>query len=342
MTQPIIGWDIGGAHLKLARLDGRGRVVDVAQHPCPLWRGLDRLEQLVGRVAADVDLAQHHHAVTMTGELADIFPDLCAGVRAILDTLVGYLDGRSLHVYSVRGFRRPAPARARPLSVASANWHATARFVAARLRDSLVIDIGSTTTDIIPVRGGRIVTAALSDGERLEAGTLLYAGVLRTPIMAVVNTVPFAGRWQTLAAEHFATMADVHVLTGQWSPAGASFETADGAGVAPADCARRLARMLGRDLDATDIAIWRRLAAYIARRHEDAIRVAIERILIAQAHATTVVGAGVGRFLAKSIAARLGCHYHDFASLVPAPARLRSMTAQCAPAVAVARLRYGR
>ena len=43
-VRPVIGWDIGGAHTKMARLDGRGRVLDVAQYPCALWLGLDRLD----------------------------------------------------------------------------------------------------------------------------------------------------------------------------------------------------------------------------------------------------------------------------------------------------------
>lgn len=38
MAESVIGWDVGGAHLKAAWLDG-GRVRDSAQWLCPLWHG---------------------------------------------------------------------------------------------------------------------------------------------------------------------------------------------------------------------------------------------------------------------------------------------------------------
>ena len=39
----VIGWDVGGAHLKACLLVG-GRVRDVAQWPCALWQGLEQLD----------------------------------------------------------------------------------------------------------------------------------------------------------------------------------------------------------------------------------------------------------------------------------------------------------
>ena len=35
----VIGWDIGGAHVKAARIEA-GRVSDVMQWVCPLWQGM--------------------------------------------------------------------------------------------------------------------------------------------------------------------------------------------------------------------------------------------------------------------------------------------------------------
>src|SRR5436305_1575238 len=42
MAGSVIGWDVGGAHLKAARVED-GRVVDVVQLPCPLWLRTARL-----------------------------------------------------------------------------------------------------------------------------------------------------------------------------------------------------------------------------------------------------------------------------------------------------------
>ena len=41
----ILGWDIGGANLKAARINTAGAVSAVIQIPCPLWRGLSELAQ---------------------------------------------------------------------------------------------------------------------------------------------------------------------------------------------------------------------------------------------------------------------------------------------------------
>ena len=56
----VVGWDIGGAHVKASLLRG-GEVVDAAQWPCPLWQGLQHL----------------HHALAAAQQLND------AGVLAV-------------------------------------------------------------------------------------------------------------------------------------------------------------------------------------------------------------------------------------------------------------------
>src|SRR5215510_4583983 len=145
-------------------------------------------------------------------------------------------------------------------AVASANWHASASFVATRRAQAVLIDIGSTTTDIVPIRGGRVDAAGYTDDERLVSEELVYTGATRTPVMAVAESVPFGGQRQRLMAEHFATMADVHRLTGELPADADQLPTADGRGKSPEDSARRLARMLGRDLQSADLGEWRRLA----------------------------------------------------------------------------------
>src|SRR4051812_9204738 len=80
----VIGWDIGGANLKAALVDD-GRVRDVAQWSCELWRGLPRLDDaLASAFERWTRWRQALHAVTMTGEMADLFPDREAGVAAIV------------------------------------------------------------------------------------------------------------------------------------------------------------------------------------------------------------------------------------------------------------------
>lgn len=340
-TLGIMGWDLGGAHLKLARLSPGGRVLAVEQHACPMWKGIGQLESLLGSIHARIDVARYRHAVTMTGELVDIFPDRIRGVRALLRTLARHFGAAVVHVYTLKGELRPlAAARARAAEVASANWHATAALVARQCREALIVDIGSTTTDLVPVRRGRIDARGYTDGERMAHGELVYTGVVRTPLMAMVNRLPFAGQWQGVAAEWFATTGDVYLLTGQLSRRHYQADTADGGGLSDADCARRLARMLGRDAAEASLAGWRRLAHHIAGVQREALRGAVERVLSRQdaAGEATIVGAGCGRFIAREIARELRYPYLDIAEMMQVPHALRDIAAVCAPAVAVARL----
>lgn len=332
----IWGWDIGGAHLKLARL-GDHAVLDVQQLPCPLWQGVDRLAAALAQAAAGRMAALH--AVTMTGELADIFPDRATGVRTILTVLRSALRGE-IAVYGTSGaFLGIDEATATPQRAASANWHAAARLVAARSGEGLFVDIGSTTTDLVPLRAGRVAARGISDAERLALDELVYAGVVRTPVMAVARYVFIGGDRIGVMAEHFATMADVYRLTGALPPDADQMPTADGRGKSPAECRARLARMIGRDAaDAAD-EIWDDLARQLAARQLRRLERAAERVLSASAlpASAPIVGAGVGRFAAMTLAQRLQRRYRSFADLIPAP-DCAERAADCAPAVAVALL----
>ena len=78
----IAGFDVGGAHLKVARVEN-GRIVAAATIATPLWQGLDKLalgSDELEPLYAGADL----NAFTMTGELSEIFPSREAGVRALL------------------------------------------------------------------------------------------------------------------------------------------------------------------------------------------------------------------------------------------------------------------
>lgn len=332
------GWDIGGAHVKLAGLDGDGRVVYVDQVAAPLWRGPEVLDEVLGRLAAERELRPCRHALTMTGELADCFIDRPAGVNAIVDRMTGVLPADRVHVYAGRaGFVGPGEARLHSGSIASANWLATTTWLASRYKSGVLVDVGSTTTDIIPFRNGSAYATGQSDFERLRSGELLYTGIVRTPVMALVRRVPYGGQWQPVIAELFATMADVYRLTGDLKPHHDLMDTADGRGKGMEDSARRLARMLGLDLEAdADLEDWIRLARYISREQIKIINEVLFRI--ASGRARLLVGAGIGRFLVEELARYQGCESVAFDAHLDMDAILRDKSSDCATAVSVAQL----
>lgn len=332
------GWDIGGAHLKLAVAE-EGRLIALRQIACPLWQGLDRLEAALDQALYGLEPASRH-AVTMTGEMADIFDTRAHGVAALLSLMTDRFGADALAIWSMDGFRTLEEARAEPLAVASANWAATAAWVARRRSDALILDVGSTTADLLPVRGGATLLRGHDDASRMASGELVYTGVVRTPVMAVTHEVPFAGGMLPVMAEYFATMADVHRLCFTL-PDGADVQpTADGRGRSLEESRARLARMVGRDVGDADEDAWRGLAEAIASVQAATVERAARQVLSAAGlpRSAPIIGTGVGRFVAAEVAQRLSRDYLSLADLMPADADLAQRAADVTPAAVLALL----
>ena len=335
------GWDIGGAHLKGACFDD-DVLRDVAQWRCELWRGLSHLHEAFAAARERFgDNTTCTHAVTMTGELTDVFEHREAGVAAIVAATVRAL-GPDVGFYAGReGFVDASAASVRWGAIASANWLATASVVAQRLYDAVLIDMGSTTTDVVPIAGGRVVARGRDDAARLAARELVYVGVVRTPLCALAQRVRFRGRASNVMNELFATSADVFRLTGELAPAHDQAATADGAPRDLASTRRRLARMIGCDArDATDDE-WLALAREWRSSFVALVRENVEAALGAAGvpRDAPIVGAGCGSFLVRECAAGMKRRYVEFADVVAAAPEWRDGAGLCAPAVAVAILR---
>lgn len=342
MANEIIGWDVGGAHLKAAVLRSDAAIVKVLQHPCPLWKGLDVLHEAFAELSKQLPAAPRLHALTMTGELVDLFPGREHGVKAIVATASQVLGESRLRIFAAnRGFIKPTEVESGDIdAIASANWYASAAFVARKIPAGLFIDIGSTTADILLLENFAVQTAGTTDFERLASEELVYTGIVRTPVMAVAQNAVFDGRRIGLTAEYFATMADVYRLTGELDEAHDQTPTADGAPKTVADSARRLARMIGRDFYEHELPQWTGFARNLRARQLQIIQSACERQLSrSRAASITFIGAGVGRFLAERLARQLDYPYRDFGAFFSAPLQDSPMScADCAPAVAVAAL----
>lgn len=338
----VVGWDVGGAHLKGCLLEA-GRVVDVAQWPCALWKGMAHLDAAVAAALARWPRALDsgtRHAATMTGEMVDLFADREQGVVRLADALAGSL-GPDLRLYAgAAGFVPPHAAERHWRTIASANWQATAAVLAARVGDALLLDIGSTTTDVIALRRGQVASRRLDDAGRLSSGELVYQGVVRTPLCALAPRVPFEGELVNVMNEFFATTADVYRLTGELDPAHDQDATADDQGKGPLATHRRLARMIGRDARDAGEAAWLALAATWRALQLADIESQVARVAAAAGLAddAPLIGAGCGAFLAADIARRAGRRFRRFSDVLPAAAGAARWADVCAPAVAVAAL----
>ncbi len=343
----LIGWDIGGAHVKACRTR-EGKVLEVAQWACPLWQGVSHLEVALQAARARWPMdAGTHHAVTMTGEMVDLFEHREAGVQGIASLLESGLPGALSFFAGDAGWCGPDRVAAHWEQIASANWLATARHAALELGgEGLLLDIGSTTTDIIAFKDGRILTEARTDVQRLASGELVYQGVVRTPLCALAPRIGWRGQQLNVMNEYFATVADVYRLTGELNPAHDLYPAADNAAKDLPATRKRLARMIGMDArDASDDAWlgfareWR--AAQLDELASQARRV-IERHRLSSSRAI-LVSAGCGDFVAAEVAAAAGlgtprAYGRDIAARGAAP-EIADWAQVCAPSAAVALLR---
>ena len=337
-----LGWDIGGAHLKAVLVQPDGRAVQAVQRPCPLWLGMDRLQEAVAGVLAEVPSSPMRHAITMTGELADIFPDRRTGVALLAQQMNNWLEGADTVVYAgPEGFLSTDIAPAYTEAIASANWYASAEYLARRCSPAIFIDVGSTTSDLIVLQSGRPAARGYSDAMRMQNEELVYAGVIRTPVMAVAQQLPFGGEWQRLAAEHFATMADVYRLTGELPQEYDMGDTADGQGKSEQESARRLARMVGRDLADADIQHWRQLARAVRSQQLRTLQSAVERQLSQHLlpEDAPFIGAGAGTFLVRELARIMNRPFIEASHWIEGDPSVAEWAGVCLPAYAVAWLR---
>lgn len=297
-----IGLDVGGANLKAA--DGRGRSVSV---PFELWKRPAELAGAIHSLLASFSEAPVAPvagvALTMTGELADCYATKAEGVRAIVASTSGAAGPLPVRVATTDDcWLDPAGIEREPLLAAAANWRVAARLVArATPGPGLWIDIGSTTTDAIPFAEGRVTATGATDTERLLAGELLYTGVRRTPVCAIVDRLPYRGQDCPVMAEWFATSADAWLLLGELAEDASDLSTADGRPFTRAASIDRLARCVGADRETFTEADALIAAKAIACQQQSQLAASIARQT-----AGTLVASGEGAFLAQLAAEPAG------------------------------------
>ncbi|HEX2249290.1 MAG TPA: hydantoinase/oxoprolinase family protein [Gemmatimonadales bacterium] len=336
MSRPpaVMGWDIGGVNTKAARLNSNAPPdcrstslpYELQRQPSLLS---DTLRTAAWQIGAERDDC---HAVTMTAELSQFFRTKREGVGFVLDALEATFPSERLHVYTVSGrFVSPEAAREDPLGVAASNWAATASWVGRWIPNCILIDVGSTTSDLIPIRQGRIAAWGRTDPERLRTGELVYTGALRTPVEAIARRLRFRDATIALAAEGFALSGDVHLWLGGIRPEEYTCPTPDGRPAIREYAGERLARSVCADRDLLDDADIDQLATGLAFEQTRNLCEALRAIRERCPELDTAVVTGLGEFIAAGAARLVGL------KVCPLAEKLHG-SSQTAPATAVAYL----
>ena len=154
----IIGWDIGGAHIKVSKINFGKQKTTTMQLYCPIWMNINNLNNSILKIKKKLGSCDYH-AITMTAELSDIFENRNKGTKKVINTLCKILPEKKTFFYSnKKHFFKKKEAMEKTNNINSMNWHATANFISNFYPNCILVDVGSSTTDIIPIKKSKPFT----------------------------------------------------------------------------------------------------------------------------------------------------------------------------------------
>lgn len=314
----VLGLDIGGANTKVAFMKTQEAAIKELRtllEYFPIWKsGKMQLPKILQKIEKRITNSARLDGVgvTITAELSDAFITKKEGINHILDCVTQVFDKTPIFVLDVEAnLLQVEEARKETLNVASANWAATGWMIAQIFNNCIIVDVGSTTTSIIPVIDGRIAAEGRTDLEKLANGELVYSGALRTNVATIVNRIPLHGKMARVSSELFAQSGDVHLLLDNIGEKEYTTDTCDGRGKNQREAAERLARIICADTDMLTYQEIVDIAQYIYDRQIEQItgglKQVYERIKPTLKEDIRIVVTGLGRkFLARKAAEKAG------------------------------------
>jgi hypothetical protein len=283
----MIGIDVGGANLKIVDDEG------VHIHYCPLWERAP----ITGLLEQYIPSGDSSAAVVMSGELADSFTNKLEGISFIVAAVRNAFPRARFYGVDARFHDTAVP------QLAAANWLASADYLREIYPSAVLLDIGSTTADIIPL-GSFDELLGLTDLSRLQKGYLVYTGMLRTNIATLLSEVDLDGIRTPISTEYFAASADAHIVLGNLTQEEYTCDAPDRKEKTKEASLRRLARVVCADVDE----IGESGALQIARQFHDCQQTLVRNAVQACAAASSaheIIVAGIGaRLYARVLGGR--------------------------------------
>lgn len=319
----VLGLDIGGANTKATYIKSdKNNIMDISvvTRYFPIWKkGKDKLIDVLKGIIREFYVKDFNLVVaTMTAELSDVYFSKREGVIHVVSVLESIFQKDKIKILSVDGdIISTNEVKETPLKVAAANWYATGWLVSKISKNCLVVDVGSTTTSIIPILDGEVAAIGKNDLEKLMYGELVYTGALRTNVAAIVQYIPYRGVNVPVSSEYFAQSGDVHLILGNINEEDYTVDTPDGRGTTFKEAAARIARVLCADLEMISMDDIYSIAKYIYNKQVEQICKGITRLLQKMRanlrnYPAYVTGLG-GNFLAKK--ALMRCGFNDIRML---------------------------
>jgi probable H4MPT-linked C1 transfer pathway protein len=311
----VLGYDVGGANTKAVLLcvkKGKLLNAEVAVEYFPIWKKPEKLGEVLLKlkqqlVASSLDGV----GLTMTAELSDAYQTKREGVDDILNCVSKTFPEVPVFVLNTAAELVTLDvAKQKPLTVAAANWAASGWLVATKLKNCVVVDVGSTSTSIIPIVNGKVVALGTTDLDKLICGELVYSGCLRTNVAAIVHSIPIRNVAAGVASELFALSGDVNLILGNISKEDYSIETADGRGKTIPEALARLTRVICADTEMLTRQEIIKMAEYISDKQIQQVAEGLSKVYsytksLALGKVPVVV-TGIGKnFIARKAAEKL-------------------------------------
>ncbi len=341
----VLGLDIGGAHLKASLIkknNNKLNILHIESFETPLWKGTNYLSKKLKLLKKEWGIKKPSEVCcTMTGEMADIFENRKSGVRCILKNLEKNFFS-NVNIYSTKGFIREINTKKNYNFIASANWHATSSLVSKVIDEGILIDIGSTTTDIIPIKNNKVLSPFYSnDSHRLKVGELVYLGVNRTSVSSIKNRFKFKGTYRNVMRELFANTSDVFRVIGQLDESFDFYTTCDGKEKNINASQQRLARVIGLDKNDASSEDWVNFANEIKKQIIIELNQNLKRVINKNKMSSTcpIVVTGNGFFLANEISKKTKKPFFLFSDILSEIIKVKknqsSIINTCASALAI-------
>ncbi len=311
----VLGYDVGGANTKAALVyikDGKLINAKVAVEYFPIWKKPEKLVDVLLKLKQQLGASNLDGVgLTMTAELSDAYQTKREGVNDILNCVSkAFPETPVLVLTTAAELVTLDVAKQKPLDIAAANWAATGWLVAKKLKNCVIVDVGSTSTSIIPIVNSKVVALGKTDLDKLICGELVYTGSLRTNVAAIVHSIPIRNDVAGVASELFALSGDVHLVLGNIHKDDYSSETADGRGKTIPEALARLARVVCADTEMLTKQEIIKMAKYISDKQIQHVAEGLSKVYSFTKSLTSckvpVVVTGLGKnFIARKAAEKL-------------------------------------
>ena len=296
-----LGIDIGGAHIKIVGLDQFQNICLIKYRKCYLWKNPKKLKQEVTFINSLSNNKNILCGVTMTAELCDIFPDRLTGAKLILNECKKIKFKTFLYSKSDKVFEK---LQSNNLSnLMSMNWHSIGKYLTHFVKNALIIDLGSTTTDFICIKNGKIMNKAFNDFKRLSNGEILYTGLMRTPLFAIKKNVKYKSKNISIIPEYFSNTSDIYRINKKIKKEFDIDDETDFSDKNVIGSYKRIARSFGMDYHSKDKFFIKKLSENIMNEQLNTINKNTEKLLkkFNMKKKSLIILSGIGQEVLKKL-----------------------------------------